>query len=214
MSAVALATCEVQVSAADSQTVPTVATGVSKPLCCRLTLTFTLTSDNLSLYITLLLYWSLYNYASHAADILTPTTVVQGVDNHSWGLYCRRCHCICVCWGRSSQIFHFSRWLGQLSSPNQGWESTHRLHLYPLGGVFYPPPPPPPPQHRALDRRDLDFTSHPKDDVEPWEQFSEWLGIGKKTLSVPLGHNDAIPQNDRTHGSPKVVFVCCCSTRI
>ena len=22
-------------------------------------------------------------------------------------------------------------------SPNQGWESTHRLHLYPLGGVFY-----------------------------------------------------------------------------
>ena len=37
------------------------------------------------------LYWSLYNYAAHAADILTPTTVVQGVDNHSWGLYCRRC---------------------------------------------------------------------------------------------------------------------------
>ena len=34
-------------------------------------------------------------------------------------------------------------------SPNLGWESTHRLHLYPLGGVFYPhptphPPPPPP----------------------------------------------------------------------
>ena len=24
-------------------------------------------------------------------------------------------------------------------SPNQGWESTHRLHLYPLGGVFYSP---------------------------------------------------------------------------
>ena len=54
-SAVAIATCEVQVSAADYQTVPTVATGVSKPLCCRLTLTFTLTSENLSLYITLLL---------------------------------------------------------------------------------------------------------------------------------------------------------------
>ena len=139
MSAVALATCEVQVSAADSQTVPTVATGVSKPLCCRLTLTFTLTTDNLSLYITLLLYWSSYNYAAHAADILTPTTVVQGVDNLSWGLYCRRCYCICVCWGCSSRIFHFSRWLGQLSSPNQGWESTHRLHFYPLGGVFYSP---------------------------------------------------------------------------
>ena len=54
-SAVAIAICVVQVSAADYQTVPTVATGVSKPLCCRLTLTFTLTSENLSLYITLLL---------------------------------------------------------------------------------------------------------------------------------------------------------------
>ena len=31
-------------------------------------------------------YWSLYNYAAHAADILTPTTVVQGEDNHSWDL--------------------------------------------------------------------------------------------------------------------------------
>ena len=154
MSAVALATCEVQVLAANSQTVPTAATGVSKPLCCRLTLTFTMTSHNLSSYITLLLYWSLYNYAAHAADILTPTTVVQGVDNHSWGLYCRRCHCICICWGRSSRIFHFSRWLGQLSRPNQGRESSHRLHLYPLGGIFYSP------LHRALDRRDLDFTSH------------------------------------------------------
>ena len=39
-SAVAIATCEVQVSPAHSHTVPTVATGVSKPLCCRLTLTF------------------------------------------------------------------------------------------------------------------------------------------------------------------------------
>ena len=54
-SAVAIATCEVQVSAADYQTAPTIATGVSKPLCCRLTLTFTLTSENLSFYITLLL---------------------------------------------------------------------------------------------------------------------------------------------------------------
>ena len=85
-SAVSIAACEVQVLAADSQTVPTVATGVSKPLRCRLTITFTLTSQNLSLYTFLLLYWSLYNYAAHAADILTPTTVVQGVANHSRGL--------------------------------------------------------------------------------------------------------------------------------
>ena len=90
-----MATCEVQVSAADYQTVPTVATGVSKPLCCRLTLTFTLTSENLSLSLYYF-NWSFYNYAAHAADILTPTSVVQGVDNHSWGLYCRRCYYICV----------------------------------------------------------------------------------------------------------------------
>ena len=70
-------------SAAGSQTAPTVAMGVSRPLGCRLTLTFTLTSENLLLYITLLLYWPLYNYATKAADILTPTTVVQGVENHS-----------------------------------------------------------------------------------------------------------------------------------
>ena len=54
-SAVAIATCEVQVSATVSHTVPTVPNGVSKPLCCRLTLTFTLTSENLSLYIIILL---------------------------------------------------------------------------------------------------------------------------------------------------------------
>ena len=52
-------------------------------------------------------------------------------------------------------------------SPNQGWESTHRLHLYPLSCVFYSP------LHRALGRRNLDFTSHPNDDGEPWEPFSE-----------------------------------------
>ena len=80
-------------------------------------------------------YWSLYNYGAHAADILTPTTVVQGVDNHSWGLYCRHCYCICVCWGRSSRLFHFPRWLGQLSTVRTKDESTHRLHIYPLGGV-------------------------------------------------------------------------------
>ena len=77
--------------------VPTVVNGVSKPLCCRFNLTFTLTCENQSLCITLLLYWSLYNYAAHAADILTPTTVVQGVDNHSWCLYYRRCYWFCVC---------------------------------------------------------------------------------------------------------------------
>ena len=100
-----------------------------------LILTFTLTRENLSLYTTLLLLLVLIQLSW-----LQLLSVVQGVDYHSWGLYCRRCYCIRVCWGRSNRIFHFSRWLGQLSTVlNQGWESKHRLHLYPLGGVFYSP---------------------------------------------------------------------------
>ena len=110
-------------------------------------------------------YWSLYNYAAYAADILTPTTVVQGGDNHSRGLYYRRCYCIRVCWGRSSRIFHCSRWLGQLSTvltKDTGYTFT------PWVVSFTPPS-----TDRALGRRDLDFTSHPNDDGEPWERFSE-----------------------------------------
>ena len=71
MSAVAITACEVQVSAADSQTVPTVVTGVSKPLCCRLTLTFTLTSDNLSLCTTLLLLLLLLPFTTMQPTLLT-----------------------------------------------------------------------------------------------------------------------------------------------
>ena len=82
-----IATCEVQLSGADSQTIPTVATGVWKLLCCRLTITFTVTSENLSLFITLLLYWSLYNYASHATDNLTPKYYYTR---------CRQSHLRCV----------------------------------------------------------------------------------------------------------------------
>ena len=96
----------------------TVATEVSKPMCYRST--FTLTSDNLASYIIQLVYWSFYNDTAHVADILTQTTVVQGVHTHSWGLYCNRCYCICIC-----------------VCPNQGW--WYRLHLYPLGGIFYSP---------------------------------------------------------------------------
>ena len=44
-------------------------------------------------------------------------------------------YCVHV-WGLQWRIFFVCvvcHW------PNQGWESTHRLHLYPLGGVFYSP---------------------------------------------------------------------------
>ena len=39
----------------------------------------------------------------------------------------------CMCEGCSGGVFVVCHW------PSQGWESTHRLHLYPLGGVFYSP---------------------------------------------------------------------------
>ena len=71
-------------------------------------------------------YWSLYNYAAHAADVLTATTVVQGVDNHSWGLYCRRCYCICVCWSFQWDIAISTMIWPAKHNPNQGRQSTHR----------------------------------------------------------------------------------------
>ena len=139
MSAVAITACKVQVSAADSQTVPTVVTGVSKPLCCRLTLTFTLTNENLSLCTTLLL--------------LLLLVLIQLCSPRCWHLdsnYCRtRCRQSQLRFVLSPLLLH-PRLLETFQSdiplctltwpakhsPNQGWESTHRWHLYPLGGVF------------------------------------------------------------------------------
>ena len=81
-------------------------------------------------------YWSLYNYAAHAA-----------FDSN----YCRtRCRQSQLRFVLSPLLLH-PRLLGTFQSdiplftltwpakhsPNQGWESTHRLHLYPLGGIFY-----------------------------------------------------------------------------
>ena len=70
---------------------------------------------------------------------LIPTTVVQGIDNHVWGLYGRHCYCICVCWGCCSRIFHFSRWLGQLSTVLTKGESPHTGYTFPLGRCFCSP---------------------------------------------------------------------------
>ena len=133
-----------------------------------LTLTFTLTSHNLSLYTTLLLL----------------LVLIQLCSPRCWHLnsnYCRtRCRPLQLRFVLSPLLLHphllgmfqsdiplFTLTWPAKHSPNQGWESTHRLHLYPLGGVFNSP------WHRALGRRDLDFTSHPNDDGEPWERFSE-----------------------------------------
>ena len=45
----------------------------------------------------------------------------------------------CVCWSFQLDIPLFTLTWPAKHSPNQGWESTQRLHLYPLGGVFYSP---------------------------------------------------------------------------
>ena len=105
-----------------------------------LTLTLTLTSDNLSLYTTLLVL----------------LVLIQLWSPRCWHLdsnYCRaRCRQSQPRFVLSLLLLH-PRLLGTFQqdiplftltwpakhSPNQGWESTHRLHLYPLGGVFYSP---------------------------------------------------------------------------
>ena len=124
MSAVAITACEVQVSAADSHTVPTVATGV-----CPSHLRWPVRA-----YRYIPFYYFTGPYTTMQPTLLTSwliTAVVQGVNNHSWGLYNRRCYGIRVCRGRFNRIFHISRWLGQLStvltkdeSPNTGYNFT------------------------------------------------------------------------------------------
>ena len=97
-SAVAITTCEVRVSAADSQTIPTVASGVSNPLCCRLTLTFYADQwEPIVIYhsITLLVVIQLCSPRCWHLD--SNCTVVQGVYKHTWGLYCRWSYYFCIC---------------------------------------------------------------------------------------------------------------------
>ena len=101
-----------------------------------LTLSFSLTSENLSGYTTLLL--------------------LQLYSPRCWHLdsnYCRtRCRqsqsrfvlSLLLLHPRLSGTFQSDIPLFTLTwpakhSPNQGWESTHRLRLYPLGGVFNSP---------------------------------------------------------------------------
>ena len=105
-----------------------------------LTLSFTLTSENLSLYTTLLLL----------------LVFIQLCNPRCWHLdsnYCRtRCRQSQLRFVLSLLLSHqyllgtfqsdiplFTLTWPATHSPNQGWESTYRLHLYPLGGVFYSP---------------------------------------------------------------------------
>ena len=150
---------------------------------------------NLSLYITPYLYWSLHNYAAHAADILTPSTVVQSAANHYWGLYCRHCYRNCIYWVCSWRIFHFHVCLASLAqSYNQGWDGSPHIGntFTPLRGVFYSP------KRRTPGRRDIDFMSLPNDDGGPWDG---WL-LGRKHLcSHP-------PHMELSLGERRLMVVC------
>ena len=105
-----------------------------------LTLTFTLTSENLSLYTSLLL-------------LLVRIPLCNSGCWHLNSIYCRtRCRQSQSRFVLSPLLLH-PRLLGTFQSdiplftltwpakhsPNQGWESIHRLQHYPLGGVFYSP---------------------------------------------------------------------------
>ena len=58
----------------------------------------------------------------------------QEVDCLSGRIFPRGGDIACMCEGCSGGVFVICHW------PNQGRESTHRLHLYPLGGVFFRQP--------------------------------------------------------------------------
>ena len=97
-----------------------------------LTLTFTLTSENISLYTTLLLVLILIHLDSNCCRTRCRQSQLRFVLSPLL-LHPRLLGTF------QSDIPLFTLTWPAKHSPNQGWESTHRLHLYPLGGVFYSP---------------------------------------------------------------------------
>ena len=132
MSAVAIAACEVQVSAANSQTtVPTVATG-------DLTLTLTLTSENLSLYTTLLLLMVLIQPCSPCCWHL---------DSNYLRTRCRQSQLRFVLsplllhprlLGTFQSDIPLSRWLGQLRIVYNIFFIPFTLKIYVFFHITYP----------------------------------------------------------------------------
>ena len=101
-----------------------------------LTLTFTLTSDNLSSYSTLLIIPVLLQLCSPRCWHL---------DSHYCRTRCRKSQLRSLLLHPhllgtfQSDITLFTLTWPAKHSANQGWESTHKFHLYPLVGVFYSP---------------------------------------------------------------------------
>ena len=140
-SAVDIATCEVHVSATDSHTVPAAATGVAMPLCCELINP----GINTDQWEPIAIY--------HSINLMV---VIKLCSPRCWHLdsnYCRtRCRQPQLRFVLSPLLLHLPQF-GTLQSdiplftltwpakhsPNHRWESTHRLHLYPQGDVFYSP---------------------------------------------------------------------------
>ena len=106
-STVAIATCEVQVSTAVSQTVPNVTTGVSNPLCCRLTLTH--------------LHWPMWIYCFVIYHSITTSVALQLCSPRCWHLDCNYCWTRC----RQSQLMHIYIYIIVEKSPNSSHMYDH-----------------------------------------------------------------------------------------
>ena len=106
-----------------------------------LTLTLTLTSENISLYTTLLLLLVLIQlYSPRCWHLDSNYCRTRCRQSQLMFVLSRRCYCIRVCWGRSSRIFHLSRWLGQLSTVLTKDESPHTGYTFTPWVVSFTPP--------------------------------------------------------------------------
>ena len=98
-----------------------------------LTLTFTLTDENLSLYTTLLLVLALIHLDSNYCRTRCSRQSQPRFELSPLLLHPRLL-------GRSSRIFHFSRWLGQLSTVLTKDESPHTGYTFTPWVVSFTPP--------------------------------------------------------------------------
>ena len=98
------------------------------------------------------------------------------------GFFLHDCDIACMCEGCSGGIFLWSvTGLTKDESPHRGYTFT------PWVVSFYSP------WQRAPGRRDLDFTSLPKDSGEPWDRFSvsrldSLAGVATRNRALYSGH--------------------------
>ena len=144
-----------------------VVSGISKPPCCRLTLTFTLTSVNLSpwhLHWPVLICHYMFSITGRYSTIQSKlrTSGPQLLSYKVWTITTGACTVATttafVSLGEAPVGYPLFTLTWPIKhSSMQGWESIHRLHIY----------------SKLQGRMDLDFMSLPKNDGESWERFSE-----------------------------------------